>query len=172
MTSLFIANCTKQDHDFNFRLPENQKLLSVPIPKGKQEKILGDLSDTDIKAIVEQHHRYGLVHIDEARKVKDFAGLCYSDKPITAKAMQNLYDHNQDVLEERGEEQRKQAAVVAQVSLDGQLQAVGQTTNAVEVDQVELRAPDDQREDKPLQQTIRVDKRDNDGRGRRGGRNR
>ena len=171
MTQLFIANCTKQDHEFNFRLPENGKLLAKMIPKGHQEKILGDLSDTDIAAIVEQHSRYGMVHVDEARKIKDFAGLCYSDKMIPAKSMQNLYDHNQEVLEERGQVQRNESAVAATASIDTTMKANGAgEIKAVEVESVLLQDPADAlASGGGINQTIRVDKDRGDKKaGRRG----
>lgn len=168
MTALFIANCTNQDHEFNFRMPGTGKLISLRIPKGRQEKILGDLSEEEVKGIVSQHEKYGLIHVDEAKKVQGFAGFCYSDKVITTKSMQNLYDHNQEVLEEKGEEQRKQAAVVVQATVDTALGKTGQTTNAIEVENVELHAPEDS--NRPgLSETIRVDKRgESENRGGRG----
>lgn len=167
MTRLFIANCTKQDCDFNFRLPENRKLIQVRIPKGCQSTILGELQDTDIAAITRQHSRYGLIHVDEAKKVKAFAGLCWSNKEIPAKLMQGLYDHNQEALEQKGEEQRKEAAVVVKASIDTSLKAVGESTTAVEVMAEELKAPGDENKDPGLKQTIRVDERAESGKGKR-----
>ena len=109
---LYIANCTKQVHDFIYRVPEATGPRMQPIREGAQIQISGELLPDVVDSIVNHARTYGMIHIDEIDRAKPFSGLCYSvDKPISAAKIQKLMIHNQDVLEERAEDTLKATAL-------------------------------------------------------------
>jgi len=109
---LYIANCSKQVHNFMYRVPESNGIRAQPILEGGQIQISGELQPETVDYIVSQHAAYGLIPLGEIDRAKPFVGLCYSvDKPIAAAAIQRLMIHNQGVLEERAEETLKATAL-------------------------------------------------------------
>lgn len=118
---IFVANTTKQNQSFHYRLPENQRLLVLNIPIGRQEPISrNELSTPEADAIIHQLRAYGAVRQDEVDRTKPFVGLCFSiDKPVKDTIIERVVGHNDDVLTERGAEIRKQAAVAINEALDG-----------------------------------------------------
>lgn len=100
MTALFIANTTKQRHEFNYRMPESNRVFMQPIDPGHQMKILNDGSEVEIDYIVKQHAKYGLVSQEEAAKARGrYIGLVYSlGSPVKVKNMDLVYKHNDEEL--------------------------------------------------------------------------
>lgn len=86
------------------------------IQHGSQVLISGSdlLSTEDIDMIIEQNLKYGLLSVDEIdRRHATFHGLCYSiGKQIASTKIEKLFYANTAVLEARGMEHRKIAAVV------------------------------------------------------------
>lgn len=129
MAKLYIANCTKQAHEFAFRVPAEDnfgrqpRLATIRIDPGTQQQIMGDEPMVVLQAIVNQHRQYGLVSADEVVRTKEFVGRCYSfDKPVDLDKLNYAFDHNQGVLFERGQQQRSEMAVaVDQMLRDPQL---------------------------------------------------
>jgi len=116
---MFIANCTMQVQDFQYRTPESQKIRQQMIPILGQVQLSGDLNTPEIDFIVEQHAPYGLVHVKDVDRTKPFVGTCYDvDKRIDVEKIRVAHAHNQEVLTERGKEIRKEAAVVINDSLE------------------------------------------------------
>lgn len=109
---LYVANCTKQGHDFIFRLPEEKRTQKLFIPAGGQVMVLnGGSGVTAVRGVVEQHARYGLVPVTEIDRTKPFIGMCYSlDKPIPVAKILRAAEHNDGVLEERSLEERRVTA--------------------------------------------------------------
>lgn len=101
---LFIANCSRQPHLFNYKLPEKAQPFGVTIRAGAQH-VIENQSDV-IHHIIKQHEPYGF---QPSHKVdKDFSGICYSvDKPLTVgrieenseQKVENLDDMSQKILE-------------------------------------------------------------------------
>lgn len=123
MTKMYVLNCTRQNQEFWYRLPESDKLLHQLIPIGGQIQVAGELNTPDIDAIIEQHARYGMVAYSEIDKYKPFIGYCYQlDKRFgdIAAALQRGFDHNDMVLEERGQQLREEAAVAINESIEAQ----------------------------------------------------
>lgn len=112
MTKLFIANCTKQIHDFLYLVPETKRLMMTRIGIGEQAAIYQDTQIEVLEGIVAQHQRYGLVPVNEINRTRAFIGLCYQfDKPIDMEKVVLAINHNDEVLIERGATYRKEAAV-------------------------------------------------------------
>lgn len=134
--SLFIANCTAQVQDFSYRIPESPKLHSQSIPIGGQIE-LKNLNPLQVEAIIRHHAKYGMVSVGEIDRTKPFAGLCYSlGKPITINRMQAAIEHNFEVLEARGEEQRAAAAIATHQRIEQE----GSPIRALEMEVVEEKA--------------------------------
>lgn len=144
MTTLYIANTTKQDHDFSFRRPEANFPTVIKIPAGTQALIIKD-GDTDfIDRVLDHHRKYGLKSVAEASKAKVFVGMVYStDKPVRFKDMKVVFERNDEVLEKQGVEQVKAVAAAVNATIDEKLQTAGVKTDAshVEVEVVEENAP-------------------------------
>jgi hypothetical protein len=125
---MYVANATAQHHLFIYTLPENRKPLRQPIPPGGQIVLAGNLTDADVKHIVEQQEKYGLVNAYDAlgsKSQKKFHGLCYAiDKQITSSRIEALARGNHGVLDEMGKQIRKEMAIVSNErvmeALDGQ----------------------------------------------------
>lgn len=165
---MYIANCTQQVQDFIYRLPESPKTLHQKIEIGGQIQIAGDRSQIDVDAIVEQHARYGLVAVDEIDRTQPFIGLCYAvGKPVEVNRIRYALAHNHEVLTERGQQIRQEAAVAFNNALENQGQAPSALEMSVE-EETEKRSPDD---DSPvISEGVRVDRNANPDGSRRDGR--
>lgn len=127
MSKLYIANATRQIHAFMYRAPDDDggdpRRASAPrtqyIHPGQQIQISGEFSRAQIDNITDQHRQYGLIAVDDIDRHKPFAGICFSvDKPISAGRIHQLMGHNVEVLQERGREMRKLAAISINNSLE------------------------------------------------------
>jgi hypothetical protein len=123
MTILYIANTSKQHHDFLYRIPEEVGRTRVQkIPMGEQIRIHKEDTLEVLMAIVDQHARYGLTAADEVDRTKPFIGLLYQfDKPIQIEKFMYADEHNAGVYEEVGREIRQTAAA----ALHNQIEQVG-----------------------------------------------
>lgn len=116
---LYVANCTNQHQDFIYRLPEAPGTRLQRIEIGQQTVLSGDLNQLQIDAIIEQHRPYGLVEVSEIDRTKAFIGLCYSvDRPIKVDKIRTAMEINTGVLNARGEQIRREAAVATSNTLE------------------------------------------------------
>lgn len=101
---LYIANCSRQAHNFNYKLPEKAQSFGAVIQAGGQHMI--DNQSDIIKHIIEQHEPYGFQRCDKVDHT--FSGICYAiDKPVTVgiivdnaeQKTENLDDMSQKILE-------------------------------------------------------------------------
>lgn len=101
---LYIANCSRQAHNFNYKLPEKTQSFGVTIRAGGQH-VIDNQSDV-IHHIIKQHEPYGFQRCDKVDKT--FSGMCYAiDKPVTVgrieenaeQKVENLDDMSQSILE-------------------------------------------------------------------------
>lgn len=118
MARLYIANLSRQDHDFWYRVPAEEGFVKQAqfrkIHKGTQQQIHNEAPRVVLEAIVEQHRQYGLIEASEVTKTKDFVGLCFSfDQPVNLDQMNYGVDHNSGVLYDRGVRNREEAALAA-----------------------------------------------------------
>lgn len=151
MAKMYIANCTHQIQDFQYRLPERDKLFKQSITIGGQIEIPGDLSTPEIDSIVEQHAMYGLIEVTAIDRSRDFNGLCYSvDRKINVESVRRALQHNNEVLVERGRRTREEAAVAVNNAVNEQTQGL----QAMEMSVEEIARPG---HDTEVNETIRVD---------------
>lgn len=139
MPKLFIANCTKQHHDFVYRVPETMQLKSQLIKAGEQAWIAHSEFPSDwIQKIVSDHKRYGLVHASEVKNAKTFIGLCYTvDKPMTLDAILSGFAVNDEVLQDLAEERRERVAGEAVATIQNVMRPLGVNVPQAEVEFVE-----------------------------------
>lgn len=150
---MFVANCTKQARDFTYRLPDKGGRMQR-IEIGQQIQIAGELSQAEVDSIVDHYSRYGMKSVEEARKARgSFTGLCYSlDKPVAIENMQIVLQLNDQVLIQRGQQQRKEAAVATSAAI---MQNGDQGLQALETSVVEVKKDGSEPE---VQEGVRVDR--------------
>lgn len=109
---VYLANTTRQVQDFVWRSIGGKTPHRMQIDVGQQVQLPGDWNTQDIEYLEEQHRKYGLVKVDEIDRTRDFIGVCFSvDRPIPVEKIRRALQGNEAVLEARGRELRKQAAV-------------------------------------------------------------
>ncbi|EOW6510863.1 hypothetical protein ACOZXQ_000583 [Cronobacter malonaticus] len=109
---LFIANTTKQRHDFAYRQPETGRLIYHPINAGSQVVVM-DGSRAEIDLIIQQHSNYGLIDSAKIDQNRVYIGLCYSiDKPVASKVIEKAMRDNDEHLN-RAAHDRRQASALA-----------------------------------------------------------
>lgn len=99
---LYICNCTHQDHDFTYRLPETNKVACQRVHAGAQMMVYKDATKDEIDYILQQHEAYGLVDIRSLKTSKGFVGLCYSvDRVIDPENIMLADEQNQKAILDR-----------------------------------------------------------------------
>ena len=150
---LFIANCTKQDHQFTYMLFENTRPFMERIRAGAQIKIKG--THDEIDQIIKQHEVYGLIPVE---KIKGkFSGMAYKlDKPINVEAIENGIDVRDQTIIDRATEARKITAVASDQHISEKAQQMGLKQKApLEIEIVEEKKNFTDNEPK-FEQTIEV----------------
>ena len=135
MTKMYVANCTKQNHTFTYRIPDSSETLTRPraleIKAGAQIKVPDDLTTPQVDSIIRQHARYGMVSVAELDRTRPFVGLCYSlDKPVSVDSIRRGLSHNDDVLREKGRQLRQEAGIAAFEAAEQAANEVSQVTGA------------------------------------------
>jgi hypothetical protein len=109
---LYIANTTKQRHDFTYRKPETGRLVYHPINAGSQAVVL-DGTKAEIDIIIQQHEVYGLIDAGNIDHNRAYIGMCYSiDKPVASRIIEKAMRDNDGHLN-RAAHERRQASVIA-----------------------------------------------------------
>lgn len=122
MPSLYVANCSKQEHLFTYMIPENPRPFSHKIRAGAQVKIDG--SDFDLGKIIEQHAIYGMQIVDKVRK--GFGGLAYRlGKPISIEAIESGINQSDQEMINRALETRKNTAAATDQIISNKAQEMG-----------------------------------------------
>lgn len=135
MPKLYVANVSRQNVEFNYRMPGQNGVKMVPIHIGTQVVIHGELDTNEIDSILEQHVPYGLVAADTIRGDTPYVGLCYAiDKAVRVNQMLVAMDHNQEVLHDRGRQMRQQAAVATNSIIDKHLQEINSESTLQELE--------------------------------------
>jgi len=114
MANLFIANTTTQDHVFNWRLPEQHKIFSLPIPAGSQAHVLRDATDFNFRYVVEQHKAYGLLSVSEAKSANTAGSkvsLVYSDSPLPAEIYGITEEVNEEIVSNQIQREKELTAI-------------------------------------------------------------
>jgi hypothetical protein len=127
MAKLYIANLSKQVHEFHYRVPaevgySRQAQIRTILP-GTQQQIHSEAPLVVLEAIVDQHRQYGLIEATEVHKAKGFVNLCFSfDVPVNLDQLNYGVDHNQGALFDQGLRNREEAAVAFDHAVDSNLQ--------------------------------------------------
>lgn len=109
---LFIANTTKQRHDFAYRKPETGRLVYHPINAGSQVMVM-DGTTEEIDLIIQQHAAYGLIDAKKIDQNRIYIGMCYSiDKAVPVRIIEKAMRDNDGHLN-RAAHERRQASVIA-----------------------------------------------------------
>jgi hypothetical protein len=120
MTKMYVANCSRQEHDFYYNLPESPRSYIQHISQGGQIPIGMELNPAQVEAIILQHEKYGFMPWDRVHTSKQYCRLIYSlDRSVPLSAIHEMIGRNDSALGEIGREARKQAAV----ALNNQLEA-------------------------------------------------
>lgn len=114
---VYVANCTQQNQQINFRLPDSRRPLSVGIAIGRQA-FVGDLSIPEIDAMLDQLGPYGLVELGQEGKRDKVTYLFNVGAPVPSAAMQRMIDRNRGILRDEGTTRRKEAAVAANAAMN------------------------------------------------------
>jgi hypothetical protein len=147
MPKLFIANLSKQHHHFLYAVPEGEGddrefvQRNQYIEIGSQVQLPGNLSQAQADIIIEHHARYGMKPYDEARKIKDFTGLCYRlEKPVPMNDQGFIDDvakSNTDTMNARNADRREATGL----AINDRLRRIGAESRnplrRVEIEQVE-----------------------------------
>ena len=177
MPHLYIANGTRQNFVFMYRLPEIAQVRQQPIRVGGQIRITAPkegLNTIQIDAIIEQHKKYGLIPASEIEKGKTSAPLAYQvGSPIPADRIARLMLRNQGVKVEMGRKFREDAAVVMTAGLGTNLRDSGVEgdLNEVEVEVTEVRDMRSNTDSPPVEERTIVTK-EGEGRSGKGGKKR
>jgi len=162
---LFVANTTKQHHEFMFWVPEQRRYFTKLIRAGGQEEIYPE-GDRDVhEGIIAQHRQYGIKHVSEIDRSKEFIGLCYQfDNPISADRLTETIERNEGVLVAEAQERR----VEATAALDGQLSQIAQESGT-NLSGLDVEVVEEQRKgvDTQVNETLSIEKPGR--RSRRGG---
>lgn len=120
MPTLYIANASKQKHDFIYRIPEENNVRRQQIQPGSQIVIYQPNAPQNVLSmIVDQHKAYGLVDVADIDRSKPFVGLCYCfDKPIKVEKIMYADEHNAGVLQETSQEARKMSAAALHAAIE------------------------------------------------------
>jgi len=124
LTKLYVANATRQNVEFTYRLPEMPGVKMQPIPIGGQICVTGDhMLPEQVDSILAQYEKYGLVTVEQMEKSnRKFSGLCYSlDKPVSIDRLRKAMDRNVEELTDRGKQIRKEMAIAANNMIEDDL---------------------------------------------------
>lgn len=160
---LYIANCTRQIQYVYYRLDftsdgqaANLRRFqparkSPEIRPGRQIVLFDAQVMQQIDDIVTQLERHGIVAEKEAKAVRGRGVVPYVyniDRPVSASAIRDVYNHNIGVLREQGRTRRETSAVVASQML--------QTDSPVEVEFEQLEATEGATDETRLEEGFRV----------------
>lgn len=120
MSSFFLANSSRHDQGFNYRLPENPKAILANIRIGQQQCLGRNLSQFDVDALVEQIETYGGVRVgsydNSIGRVITF--LYDVDKEVPRKEIERVMRHNSGQLVLQGKKAREEAAIATSAAME------------------------------------------------------
>lgn len=121
---LFIANCSRQAHTFNYKLPEKTQSFGVTIPAGRQHMI--EQTEDVIAHIIRQHEPYGF---QPKNKVDDnFSGICYSiEKTVSTSEIIDNAEQRKENLDNQSQKILEASAVVLNNAVDNAVLQSGET---------------------------------------------
>lgn len=114
---MYVANATRQRHEFFYSIPEVSKRRQITIYPFGQVVLPDDLTKEAIEAIVRDKEPYGFIDVNDASPSRNrgkFAGLCYAiDKAVPAHRIDALWAGNVGILDAQGKALRQSAAIAS-----------------------------------------------------------
>ena len=107
---LYIANTTKQRHDFAYRQPETGRLIYHPINAGAQSVVLDGTGEIDL--VIQQHGVYGLIDATKSTRTAFISACATASTSRCSRASSKAMRDNDDHLN-RAAHERRQASVIA-----------------------------------------------------------
>jgi hypothetical protein len=164
---MYVANCTQQRQIFMYRVPEEGSgmmggMRVQDIEIGQQVPLSGDLNKFQVDSIVQQHARYGMVAVEEIDRTRGaFTGLCYSvDKPVPVSKLLYVINANKSVLDLRGQEIRKEAAVAVNQQVETQMEGNVSGAKPPQLEKLEIEVQEEKSGNgpahKPMDEKLRV----------------
>ena len=162
---LYIANTTKQQQIFHYRLPEMPEVMRQPpamqieIRVGAQEVISQwgnrDLDSDQIKYVIWQLETYGGIDVNELNRLKSYANFIYSvDKMIPPEKIHRVVLLNESAMVQWGKNIRKLSAVADNLLLETGLKNQGLKTGLLQTQiSVEEESSESDRFDEKFQVT-------------------
>lgn len=121
---LYIANCSRQTHHFNYKIPEKLQSFGVPIKPGQQHMI--EQLPEVIRHIIKQHEPYGFQCCTKVDK--HFSGICYSlDKPVTVGGIEEGAEQKTENLENMSQSILEASAISVNKTVDDAVLKSGET---------------------------------------------
>jgi hypothetical protein len=159
MSVLYVANCTKQVHEFAYKRDKNSaQILRIPVPIGGQIQVPGITNAEQITYVIESHAAYGAVMVDELDRVKGFVSLIFSvDRAILASRIERVLEKNEFYQIVQGKNIRKEAAIANNNILENMLKESGLQEK---LDTTEFSIVEDNHDDRspnePIAEGVRV----------------
>jgi hypothetical protein len=136
MSDLYIANVTKQDYEFSYRIPESKKLHRIIIAPGTQTMLRHD--PAAVAYIIDQHQKYGIISVADLEAGKTFNGLIYRiDKPLNIDSILRAIKRNDQALLKDGEKRRVDVANAANHLMARQAQEMDNRLSGLQIDVIE-----------------------------------
>lgn len=161
-TILFIANTTKQDQDFHFRLPGSTQIMRTIIPKGQQVRVYQPAEKATLEHILKQHHNTPepfCIHYTDSNNTDSFVGLVYSfDKPVPGRVLADRFEKNDEALEAIAQKDRIMAAAAASSTIDAAAEEHGATNTELETSVIEEVPPGQEVKGGKMNETVEVTK--------------
>jgi hypothetical protein len=118
MAKLYVANTSRQNHVYMYRMPESRHLRQRDIPAGCQVSFVEDFSPEELDYVVMQGSTYGMKRHDEVDRAREHIGLIYNvGKPVPLTPMRAAMDENLEVLQKTSQEALQRAAAGVEQSL-------------------------------------------------------
>lgn len=128
MAKLYIANCTKQRREVNYRLdfaPDGSKINFTPhskvmIEPGQQVLLTGrSMHVSTVESVVQQLVPHGLIGVVDVPRHRGKAWMVFNtDRPVPAQIIRDVMAMNDGILTHEGIVRRKQSAVIANDMID------------------------------------------------------
>lgn len=119
---LHIANCSRQTHNFTYKLPERTQQYGQPVRAGEQ--IVIENNADVIRHIIDQHAPYGFLAADKLNKT--FSGICYSiDKEVDFSRFKDGADQKTENLENLSKDILAAGALAMDQTVDGEVMKTG-----------------------------------------------
>lgn len=123
MAHLLVANGTHQNIDFQYRVPEFDKVFSTLIPAGRQLELPVDLNEIQVKFVIAQLERYGARPANDADHLATPRGLLFSlRKPITTDQLDEAREKDAAIRQEIADQQVENAGI-ATPAINGEVGA-------------------------------------------------